>query len=511
MGVDLWELARARAGAHVFSTLFPAQSVDRDLGTEQGIKRAIEWCRETGVTKVYLESFRGAHFAKEANLSRARDRFREAGLEASGCVTTTELEVPPGQKQQFFPCLTYGPAQEQVGRIFERTARLFDEIMIDDFWCTTCECSECRAARGARSWSEYRLELLMRLSEERVLGPARAANPGVKVIIKYPQWYEQFHERGYDVERQSRLFDRTWVGTETRDVDDERWGGCAGYRAYWLMRWLGQIGGEKCGGGWYDPYGTHEETYLEQARQTVLGGARESVLFCYPSLQEHTGPANVEAFRMEVPRLLDLAAWVKGEEPRGIVSYRPPNAPAQGEEHIFDWLGMIGLPVVAGHEFPSGATTALLTAHGLHDGQLGERARELAAHGASLLCTEQVVKATRVGGSGVASFMPPSPTRGLVDLPEEEIAALRRHALEPLGMSLEGPTWVALYLFGERKVVLENFGDRPAEMRLGLPGTRSYRVAMALGAEGGKLKKPGGAIELTVGPRSLVALEGGAG
>ena len=54
------------------------------------------------------------------------------------------------------------------------------------------------------------------------------------------------------------------------------------------MRWLGGIGGAKCGGGWFDPYGTTEATYLEQARQTVLGGARESMLFCYGSLlQRH--------------------------------------------------------------------------------------------------------------------------------------------------------------------------------------------------------------------------------
>ena len=42
------------------------------------------------------------------------------------------------------------------------------------------------------------------------------------------------------------------------------------------MRWLGGIGGSKCGGGWYDPYGTTEHTYIEQARQTVLAGAKES-------------------------------------------------------------------------------------------------------------------------------------------------------------------------------------------------------------------------------------------
>jgi hypothetical protein len=51
------------------------------------------------------------------------------------------------------------------------------------------------------------------------------------------------------------------------------------------LRWLGGIGGAKCGGGWYDWLGTTERTYIEQARQTILGGARESMLFCYGGLQ----------------------------------------------------------------------------------------------------------------------------------------------------------------------------------------------------------------------------------
>ena len=75
---------------------------------------------------------------------------------------------------------------------------------------------------------------------------------------------------------------RIWVGTETRDYTDKQWGGTPQYEAYFIMRWLGGIGGTKCGGGWYDPYGTTEQTYVEQARQTILGGARESLLFCHP-------------------------------------------------------------------------------------------------------------------------------------------------------------------------------------------------------------------------------------
>ena len=139
------------------------------------------------------------------------------------------------------------------------------------------------------------------------MAAARRVNPKARLIIKYPQWYDQFHERGYEVLRETADFDRIWVGTETRDYADKRWGGTPQYEGYFIMRWLGGIGGPKCGGGWYDPYGTTERTYLEQARQTVLGGARESLLFCYGSLLEGTGPKNIEALRRNIPELLAVA------------------------------------------------------------------------------------------------------------------------------------------------------------------------------------------------------------
>jgi hypothetical protein len=69
------------------------------------------------------------------------------------------------------------------------------------------------------------------------------------------------------------------------------------------MRWLGGLAGAKCGGGWYDWLGTTERTCLEQARQTVLAGARESLPFFYGGLQDTTGPKNVETLRSNFPEL----------------------------------------------------------------------------------------------------------------------------------------------------------------------------------------------------------------
>lgn len=509
MAVDLWQLAHRRRSVHVFSTIFTAQSVERHLNTESGIERAIDWCRRTGVTKVYMESFRNALLAQRANLVRARDRFREAGLEVSGCVTTTDMAKKSEVGWDQFPCFTSPATQRQLEEIFTYTAALFDEIMIDDFYCTACECAECQAARGERSWADYRLPLMHQVSRDRVLAPARATNPKVRIIIKYPQWYEQFHERGYDVDVETDLFDLIWVGTETRDITDERWGGCAGYRAFWLMRWLGQIGGEKCGGGWYDPYGTHEDTYLEQARQTILGGARESVLFCYPSLQERTGPANVEALRGEMPALFDLAEWVAGEQPRGVASYRPMNAPAGGGAYLFDWLGMIGLPLVPAHEFPMAAPVAMFAHHATHDRDLMGRMYRFLNRGSKPLLMESASAYSKIGQGvqGAFVFSPPADPREMMAWSIERIQELRRAALQPLGMTLEGPAGTALYLLGARKAALENFTEDPAEMRLRLPEGGGWQLAFALGHAGSRCRQQGQELIVTMPPRTLVGLQ----
>ena len=507
MSQQLWELARSRMPDQAFSTLFPARDVERRLNTAEGVEAAIAWCRETGVTKVYVESFRGGLLATEENLLRARDGFANAGLVASGCITTTGMAKSSEVGWKEFPCFTNPRTREQLAEIFARAARIFDEIMIDDFYCTACECAECQRARGDRSWADYRLELMREVSARDLLAPARAANPHVKIIIKYPQWYEQFHERGYDVDRQTEMFDRIWVGTEARDMDHARWGGCATYRPFWLMRWLGQIGGEKCGGGWYDPYGTHEDTYLEQARQTILGGARESLLFCYGSLLRDTGPANVAALRAELPALLDLAAWVKGEAPRGLVSYRPMNAAHGGDEYVFDWLGMIGLPIIPTHQFPAGAKAAFFSAHAAHDQGFSAKLREFLAGGGRAVVTPRAP--ALASQSGVEVLPLPAAPRDLVSLRAEEITALRKAALAPVGLALEGPPGVSLYLLGDRKLALENFNEEPVEMRLTIPDAAAYRLALTLGRPGAELLPHGGSLRVTVPGRSLVAAEQG--
>jgi len=480
---NLWELARRPEANHRFSTLFTAQNVRDHLADERGLDAAVAWCRQTGVTKVYVETFRSNYFAPRDLLQRARDHFRESGLEVSGCVTTTVV----GKRStgwDLISCYTDRATQDKLQEIFEFTAGLFDEIMIDDFWFTDCTCAECNAARQAKvatvgttrysvvgdSWDDYRCELMVRLSRDRILAPARRVNPRVKVIIKFPQWYDRFHERGYDVARQTGDFDRTWVGTETRDYHDKRWGGTVQYEAYFIMRWLGGLGGEKCGGGWFDPYGTTERTYLEQARQTVLGGARESVLFCYGSLLRDTGPNNVAALRGAIPELWEVAGQLRDRNPIGVAAYKPPSSAADKEQRVFDFVGMLGIPLVPCHAFPAEAPAAFFSVHALKDSQFAKSLSAFIGAGKPVLLTDGL--AGKLAGQVPldAPNLHVLPVKGdpksLLTLPQAELDRLREPLLRPFGRRFEAPGRVALYLFGDGSWVAENFNDEPANVKL---------------------------------------------
>jgi hypothetical protein len=85
----LWSLAKAKQNIHRFSTLITAQQVRDLLGTDDGIEAAIAWCKDTGVTKVYIETFRSDYLAPRETLRNAKERFLAAGFDVSGCVTTT--------------------------------------------------------------------------------------------------------------------------------------------------------------------------------------------------------------------------------------------------------------------------------------------------------------------------------------------------------------------------------------------------------------------------------------
>ncbi len=361
----------------------------------------------------------------------------------------------------------------------------------------------------------------------RVTGQARAEYNKNKLIIKYPEWYDRFHERGYGVVRETREFDVTWIGTETRDPDNERWGMKPQYGAYWLSQWTAAFSGEKFGGGWFDPLGTTPKTYVEQACQTILGQCPESMLFCYGALHRDHGPDNVKALRPQIPGLIDLAAFVKGETARGVGSYKPPNSDAGEDFYIFNFIGMLGVPMTAGVEFPDAAPSLFLTRHALADPSLETKLKAAIKEKKPALLTSNLLAnlpskiADRLKAAPEVRVLDLEPNakgkksfygvltsvRELRNLPTERVDALRAPLLKPLGIDLSAPTGVALYLYGEDKAVVENFNDEDAEIRLSIRGAKRYEKAVVLPQKAEiKIQTGKKGVRITLPARSMLAL-----
>jgi len=508
---------------HRFSTLFTAQDVRDQLDRAEGRDAAIRWCRETGVSKVYLEVFRDGYRADRAALLQANEHFLAAGFVVHGCVTPTQVGKPSTGWRPI-SCYTDAATQQQIQDIFVFAAELFDVIMIDDFWFTDCECTACQQAKGERDWSSYRLELMDRVTRESVIAPARRTHPEIRLIIKYPEWYDMFHVRGYDVARGPALFDATWIGTETRDPDNDRWGRKPQYGGYWLGRWAHAFSHGKLHGGWFYPLGTSPATYVEQARQTVLAQCPESMLFCYGALHHELGPSDIEAFRREREGLLELARFVSNELPRGAGSYKPPHSPGGDDQYIFNFLGMLGIPLTADVQFPSAAPALVITEHAVADTALSTELVDYVQQGKPILVTSSAwrrlppetqaalerahaVQLPLVVGAKTHYGVLDS-VRQLAAMSPADIDALRRPILTSLGIRFSAPTNVALYLYGDDKFVVENFRDDAVTVRIGQQPARGLAAQVVLPPDAQvRLDIESDPTTIVLPPRTLVALE----
>lgn len=519
----LWETARKGRDVLTISTLFTAQDVKSHLSTPEGLDNAVKWCKETGITRVFIESFRGGYYAEKDVLVRSRDRFLKEGIDVAGCVTTVNVGKNGIGGWGATACYTDKPTLENLRKIFEYTASIFDLIMIDDFLFTECQCENCIAARGDESWSKFRCDLMVDVSREYILKPAKTVNPKAKIIIKYPLWYDSFHEKGYEVVRETNDYDYIWVGTETRDYNyDVQPGGEVQYNAFFIMRWLGGIGGEKTGGGWIDALGTTPKTYLEQVRQTVLGSGKEVMLFHYGDLirennkydgKPGTPSANIQAFRKELPAIIDLARIVKGKPLSGIDIAKLPNSEPMNEQYIFSFLGMLGLPLVPGHELNVNSKSAIFTVHALKEPGFSGRLKKILDSGKNVLITDNLAKLISdqkiLDNHNLMVLKTGGDPKNLLKMKQEELNPVRNHLLAPLGMQFDAPNKVSFWLLGNNTFIVENFNDNPVDVSLKLPVLNDVRRILILPADGNVSQtKEAGIIKLKgISPRTLVAFE----
>ncbi len=368
---DNFRFAKQHQDNLKLSVYITAHSVERLLSTPEGRREAISLMMANGITKVYVEVYRNGLVVSPHLLAEVTKYFNQNGFEVVGGIATVpggDIGVKgEGDLGGWFNWQN-SKTQQDMKKVIVDVAPIFDTFIVDDFLCTEDTSPESITAKGDRSWSEYRRQLLTDLATSIFIEPAKSANPDIHMIIKYPQWYDRFHMFGYDVESGPKLFDEVWVGTETRGQYTQRFGFVQPYEGFVNYSWIKSIAGKKIGGAWFDHGDCDALDFVEQAYQSVLAGANELVIFNYGSFVN--GHPGHHLLRMDFEKLARLAKAIKTAPIHGIAGYKPPSSDAGGDLYIMDFIGMFGIPLLPTAHYPESAETIFLPTQAAADPEI---------------------------------------------------------------------------------------------------------------------------------------------
>jgi hypothetical protein len=508
------------------------------------------------VSKVYLETHRDRILVDDETLEKAKAFFAARGVVTSGGITLTIDE-----RNRFETFCYSDPEQRQwVQKVVERTARHFDEIILDDFFFTSCKSEGEIRARGDRSWTEYRRALLREVARDVILDPARRVNPKVRVVVKYPNWYEHFQALGFDLESGPRLFDAIYTGTETRDAVRSAQH-LQPYQSYGIWRYFDNLRPGHDAGGWVDTGGMrYLDRYAEQLWLTLFAKAPEITLFDFRQMQlpvrpAHRAPWQGEGTSLDFDAIVGpyqrtdgsyapeltmarVAGWSlervdglvgKLGRPVGVASYKPYQS--SGEDFLHSFVGMVGIPVELRPDFADDAPVVLLTEEAASDPEIVERIERHLGAGKSVMITSGLLRALQGRGIERIAELKMLEQRGLVEdfrvgfgeavrsskrilipqlhyytndswslidafdgpmgwpllhdadyggghlyvwtipdnfadlyaLPEEVLRPIRRIATRGLGLRLDAPPEVSLFLYDNGTLVVESFRDEAVD------------------------------------------------
>lgn len=515
--------------------------------------------KQLDVDKIYLETHRDLLIVDDATLNQAKEFFHKKGIETAGGITYT---IDESNSFETF-CYSNPEHRKTVQEIAEHTAKHFDEFILDDFFFTSCKSDIEIKAKGDMSWTEYRLKVMTEAGRNLVLKPAKKVNPNVKVIIKYPNWYDHFQGLGFNLEEGPQLFDGVWTGTETRDPGSNQH--LQNYLSYNIIRYFHNLRPGYNGGGWVDSGGIHMgmDRYAEQLHLTMLSKTPEIILFAYNQLldvklspnfrtpwqgmgtsfnyEEMTVPFTTKNGEKVQPTTMARIADVVLKQtdkltqqlgnPIGIQSYKPFHA--EGDDFLQNYLGMIGLPMDMYSHFPKGQKILLLTAQAAKDGNIMNMIKEQLRSGREVVITSSLLKAIpekiaevselrcsdlkaivndfgRYGKSEREILIPqvlyytndaweivsagrplnggvsgypiilrapysqgnlyvltiPDDMGNLYDYPEGALNEIRRIMSKDMDVYMEGPSKVGLFMYDNQTFVVENFNDKPVEIRI---------------------------------------------
>jgi hypothetical protein len=165
-----------------------------------------------------------------------------------------------------------------------------------------------------------------------------------------------------------------------------------------------------------------------------------------------------------------VAEQVRRRQIVGIAAYKPPSSPGENEQRVFDFVGMLGLPLVPCHEFPADAKATFFSVHALKDPQFVEKLAAFIDAGRPVLLTDGLAQKL----AGKVKLDVPTvqilPVKGnpksLLEMSQADLDRLRGPLLAPLSRRFEAPNRVALYVFADGSWVVENFRDESAVVKL---------------------------------------------
>lgn len=382
--------------------------------------------RQVKVDKVYIETYRSGVIADDELIEQVKKFFADRGVQIAGGIAFTSAESR--QFQTF--CYTDPKDREYVKKVSELTARHFDEIILDDFFFNSTKTDSDISAKGAKSWTQFRLELMDGVARDLVVSAAKAVNPKVKVIVKFPNWYEYFQGLGYDLDKEPQIFDGIYTGTETRDpvATDQH---LQQYESYEIFRYFENIKPGGNGGGWVDTFSVlYVDRYAEQLWETIFAKAPEMTLFDWDLMLQPVRPGDRKAWEdihtsfdygqmlashsapgdSSEPTMAGVAGYsleqvdpfvAKLGNPIGIKSYKPYQS--TGEDFLHNYLGMIGIPIDLYATFPTDANVVLLTESAKFDPDIVSKMEGQLRAGKNVVITSGLLHALQ--GKGIEDIV----------------------------------------------------------------------------------------------------------
>jgi hypothetical protein len=381
------------------------------------------------VDKVYIEVQRDRQTNSDETLERVKKFFLDHGVKVAGGMAASDGSIG-GQFKTF--CYTDPADRAFIQSAAELAARHFDELIQDDFFFNTTKYDSDIAAKGDKSWTQFRLDLMDDVAENLIIKPAKAINPKMKLVIKFPNWYEHFQGLGYDLDKEPKLFDGIYTGTETRDPEmtDQN---LQQYESYQIIRYFDNIAPGRNGGGWVDTYSIrYIDRYAEQLWDTVFAKAPEMMLFEWSAMLrpipagERAGWENLhtsfdfnqllDSFKTNNPAnlpeptiarvagySLEQADSFLGElgNPIGIACYKPYQS--TGEDFLHNFLGNIGIPIDLHPDFPTNANVVLLTESAKFDPDIVNKIKAQLVAGKSVVITSGLLRALQ--GKGIEDIV----------------------------------------------------------------------------------------------------------